>query len=158
MTDAYSCGPDDTELREIWDTEAMEGSVPDFLTGAVNRDVDAMMGTLAPDARLESPVMGRMVIRGTGDLRVLLEAVFGTGRGLTWEPLIGDGSVRVAVGQMKIGPFKLKDATVFDLDEEGRISRMRPHLGPLGPLIVFAMVLGPKIVIHPGVLWRAVRR
>lgn len=136
----------------------MEDAVADFLAAAVDRDVDAMMGTLAPDARLESPVMGRMVIQRTGDLRVLLRAVFGTVRKLTWEPAIGDGQVRVAVGRMKVGPFKLRDATVFDLDDEGRIARMRPHLGPLPALIVFAIALGPRMMIHPGLLWRALRR
>lgn len=136
----------------------MEATVADFLTAAINRDVDAMMETLAPDARLESPVSGRMVIQGDKDLRVLLKTVFGTVRKLTWEPPIGDGSMRVAIGHMKIGPFKLRDATLFELDEEGRIRTMRPHLGPLPAFVVFALALGPKMAIHPALLVRALRR
>lgn len=135
----------------------MEATVADFLAAAVNGDVDAMMKALAPEARLESPVSGRMVIQGDRDLRRLLKAVFGTVRRLTWEPPIGEGSKRVAIGHMKIGPFNLRDATLFELDDDGRICRMRPHLGPLPAFVVFTLALGPKMAIHPGLLLRALR-
>jgi ketosteroid isomerase-like protein len=34
-------------------------------------DMKALVETLAPDAQLISPISGRMVFRGKGDLRVL---------------------------------------------------------------------------------------
>jgi hypothetical protein len=55
-----------------------------------------IMSTLAPDAELESPLSGRMVFRGHGDLKVLLAAVYGGLSDVTWQPIIGDGSTRVA--------------------------------------------------------------
>ncbi len=49
----------------------------------------------------------------------------------------------------------MTDAMVFDLDSEGRIERISPHLRPWLALTVFALILGPKVGRHPGVVRRA---
>jgi len=121
-------------------------------------DVDGLMATLAPDAELVSPISGRMVFRGADDLRVLLTAVYGSMTGLRWRTEIGDGDVRVIVGDGKVGGLKLGDAMVLELGDDGRIRRIRPHLRPWLALTVFALMLGPKVGRHPGVVARALRR
>jgi len=121
-------------------------------------DVDGLMATLAPDAELVSPISGRMVFRGADDLRVLLTAVYGSMAGLRWRTEIGDGDVRVIVGDGKVGGLKLGDAMVLELGDDGRIRRIRPHLRPWLALTVFALMLGPKVGRHPGVVARALRR
>ena len=44
-----------------------------------------------------------------------------------------------------------------ELNDAGLIVRIRPHLRPWLAITLFALVLGPKIARHPGVLRRALR-
>jgi hypothetical protein len=50
---------------------------------------------------------------------------------------------------------RLTDAMVFDLAADGRIRRIGPHIRPWLALTLFAVVLGPKIGLHPGAVRRA---
>ena len=118
-------------------------------------DIDALMGTLADDVELASPISGRLVFRGRDDLRVLLDAVYGSLRGLRWTERVGDGASQVLVGEARVGPFQMTDAMVFDLAADGKIRRIRPHLRPWLALTVLALILGPKVGRHPGVVRRA---
>jgi hypothetical protein len=115
------------------------------------------METLAPDVEVVSPISGRMVFRGTKDLRVLLGAVYSTTRGMRWTEEVGEGTVRVLIGEFKVGPLRMTDAMAFDLAPDGRIRRIRPHLRPYLGTTLFAMSLGVKVGIHPGVVLRALR-
>jgi hypothetical protein len=121
-------------------------------------DVDKMVTALAPGAELLSPLSGRMVFRGRDDLRVLLGAVYGGLSNLVWREVIGDGATRVAVSDARIAGVPITDAMVLELDETGLIVRMRPHLRPWLGITLFAVLLGPKIARHPGLLRRALRR
>jgi SnoaL-like domain len=132
-------------------------AVASFCAAARNNDVEAMVATLAPDAELVSPLAGRMVFRGRDDLRVLLGAAFGSVRGLQWLEFVGDGQTRVAVSEGRIAGVGISDAMVVELDDAGRIRRIRPHLRPWLALTVFALKLGPKVARHPGVIRRAIR-
>ena len=118
-------------------------------------DIDAMMETLAPEVEVVSPITGRMVFRGQDDVRILLGAVYGTLAGLRWTNEMGDGESRVVVGEARIGGIRMTDAMVFDLEPDGRIRRISPHLRPWLALTLFALVLGPKVARHPGVVRRA---
>jgi hypothetical protein len=120
-------------------------------------DIDAIMSTLSRDPELVSPISGRVVFRGREDLRILLGVVYGTITDLRWGKQVGDGEMQVAVGDCRIGPLQMTDAMVFDLDSQGRIRRIRPHLRPWLALTLFAALLGPKVARHPGVIRRALR-
>jgi len=132
-------------------------SVATFCSAASVNDVDGMVAALAPDAELVSPLFGRMVFRGRDDLRVLLGAAFGSLRGLRWREFIGDGPVRVAVSEARVGRVGIADAMVVELDGDGRIRRIRPHLRPWLALTLLALALGPKLARRPGVVVRALR-
>ncbi|MGV0741425.1 nuclear transport factor 2 family protein [Mycolicibacterium sp. XJ870] len=121
-------------------------------------DVERILDTLAPDAELVSPLSGRMVFRGHQDLRPLLAAVYGGLRDLTWHEAIGDGPMRVAVSEARIAGITITDALVFELDDNSRIRRLRPHLRPWLAITVFALMLGPRIARHPAAIRRALRR
>ena len=123
-----------------------------------SNDVDGVMATLAPDVELVSPISGRMVFRGREDLRVLMGAVYGSLSRVRWHDEIGDDHARVIMGESFVGPVKLGDAMVLELAEDGRIRRIGPHLRPWLGLTLFALVLGPKVARHPGLLMRALRR
>jgi hypothetical protein len=135
----------------------MEDAVARYREATESNDIAALMATLAPDPVLVSPISGRMVFRGSRDIEILATAVYGSLRGLRWGEPVGEGSTRVLVGEGRIGPVKLGDAMVFELDSDGRIRTIRPHLRPWLALTVFALKVGPKLARHPGVLWRALR-
>jgi hypothetical protein len=132
-------------------------AVATFCDATRANDVDRIVSTLAPDAELLSPLFGRMVFRGRDDLRVLLGAVYAGLSGLTWREVIGDGATRVAVSDARIAGVTITDAMVLDLNDAGLIVRIRPHLRPWLAITLFALLLGPKIARHPGVLRRALR-
>jgi len=133
-------------------------AVATFLDATKARDIDRMVSVLAPDAELHSPLFGNMVFRGRDDLRVLLGAVYGGLSDLVWREVIGEGATRVAVSDARIAGVTITDAMVLELDDAGLIVRIRPHLKPWLAITLFALLLGPKIARHPGVLRRALRR
>jgi SnoaL-like protein len=135
-----------------------DDAVAAFLAATKARDIDRMVSALAPDVELASPLFGSMVFRGRDDLRVLLGAVYGGLSNLVWREVIGEGTTRVAVSDARIAGVTITDAMVLELDDAGLIVRIRPHLKPWLAITLFALLLGPKIARHPGVLVRALRR
>lgn len=133
----------------------MIDAVGRFREASEAHDVDGMMATLAPDARLVSPISGRLVFRGSADLRVLLDAIYSTLTAVRWSQPVGDGDLRVLVGEARLGPVRLGDAMVLELAPDGRIQAMRPHLRPWLGLSLLALRLGPRLLRHPGALRRA---
>jgi hypothetical protein len=135
----------------------MDDSVQRYLSASEAGDIEGIMGSLAADVEVVSPISGRMVFRGRDDVEVLLRAVYGSLRGLNWTRTVGEGEFRVALGHARLGPVPLTDAMVFELAPDGRIRRIGPHLRPWLALTLFALVLGPKVARRPGVVWRALR-
>ncbi|OAI38506.1 hypothetical protein AYO39_01035 [Actinobacteria bacterium SCGC AG-212-D09] len=119
--------------------------------------MDALVELLDPDAELVSPLSGRMVFRGREDLCVLLTAVYGSLRDWRWHEEVGRDSLRVVVGDGKVGPFKLGDAMLLELSSQGKIQRIRPHLRPWLGLTGFTLLVGPRLALHPTVILRALR-
>jgi hypothetical protein len=136
----------------------VDDTVARFRAAYETQDVDAVIAELVPTAELVSPISGRLVFRGTDDLRTLFTALFATVARIGWEREVGDGPVRVLVGTAAVGPFQMTDAMVVELDADGRIRRLRPHLRPWLALTVLALTLGPRVARHPGVVGRALRR
>ena len=118
-------------------------------------DMDALAATFAPDVELPSPLFGSFRFRGAGDVRTVLGAVYGLLSEVDWEEPIGSGPSRVAVTHARFAGLHIDDAMLFELDEQGRIACIRPHLRPLFATLVFAILLGPRVVLHPGVVLRA---
>jgi len=117
--------------------------------------MDALAATFAPDVQLPSPLFGSFRFRGARDVRIVLGAVYGLLSEVDWEEPIGSGPRRVAVTHARFAGLHIDDAMLFELDEQGRIACIRPHLRPLFATLVFAMLLGPRLVLHPGVVLRA---
>jgi hypothetical protein len=135
----------------------VDDAVTRYCAASQSNDIGAIMATLAPDVELVSPLSARMVFRGHDDLRVLLTGVYGSMSGLNWTKQIGDASTRVAISEARVNGVPIDDAMVFDLADDGRIRRIRPHLRPWLGITLFALKLGPKIARHPGIVWRALR-
>ena len=135
-----------------------DDAVARYRVASEANDIEGLMQTLTPDIELVSPLSGRMVFRGREDLRSLLAAVYGSLRGWHWREEIGDSKERVLVGEGFIGPFKLGDAMVLELAEDGRIRRFRPHLRPWIALTAFGLVLSAKVGRHPAIVLRALQQ
>ncbi len=120
-------------------------------------DIAGLMETMVPDVELVSPISGRMTFKGEKDVELLLRAVYGSLKGLRWKQAYGEGEHRVIYGEARLLGVRLTDAMVFELAEDGRIRRISPHLRPWLALTLFAVVLGPKVGIRPGVVSRALR-
>jgi len=128
-----------------------------YRTASEAGDIGGIMAVCAPDVEVVSPISGKMVFRGSDDVEHLLAAVYGSLKGLRWIDEIGEGDRRVLFGEARLLGVRMTDAMVFDLDDEGRIRRIGPHLRPWLALTLFALVLGPKVGLRPGVVLRALR-
>ena len=135
----------------------MDDAVARYRAASEAGDIAGASNALAPDAELISPLSGRLVFRGRDDLLTLLDAVYGTITALRWHDEVGDDSVRVVVGDARVGPLRLGDAMVLELAADGRIQRIRPYLRPWLALTLLAVMLGPKVARHPGLVRRALR-
>jgi hypothetical protein len=140
------------------DDPSAAGTIDRYLAAARANDIDALLETLADDPELVSPLSARMVFRGRDDLRVLLCIVYGSLRGVSWQEPVRDGNRCVVLGESRVGPAHRYDVTVFELAEDGRIQRIRPFVRPWLALSVDALVVGPKMALHLGVVWRALRK
>jgi hypothetical protein len=121
-------------------------------------DIDTLMETLAPDAELVSPISGRMVFHGKDDLRVLLSAILRCLKDRRRTALLGSGDTYVVTSEARVAGVRLGDALVFELDEDGSIRRIRPYIRPWLALTVLTINLMPRLMRHPGVILRALRR
>jgi hypothetical protein len=133
----------------------MDDAVSRYRAATEAGDVDGFMETLTPDVEVVSPLSGRMVFRGADDVRVLLGAVYGSLSGLRWTKTVGDAESCVIVGEARVAGVRMTDAMVLDLAPDGRIRRISPHLRPWLALTLFALVLGPKVAVHPAMIRRA---
>jgi hypothetical protein len=120
-------------------------------------DIAKLMEATASTVEVVSPISGRLVFKGREDVEFLLSAVYGTLSDLRWKREIGEGAHRVLYGEARLWGVRMTDAMVFELDGEGRIRKIGPHLRPWLALTLFALVLGPKVGSRPGVVLRALR-
>lgn len=135
----------------------MDDGLSRYLSASEVGDIDGVVSALTDDVEVVSPISGRMVFRGRDDVKVLLGAVYGSLRELRWTDVVGEGEQRVALGRTRIGPVWMTDAMVFELAPDGRIRKISPHLRPWLALTLLAVVLGPKVGLRPGVVWRALK-
>lgn len=80
----------------------MDDAIAIYRGASEANDLDRLLPVLTPDCEVVSPISGRMVFRGTEDLRILLGAVYSTTRGMHWTEEVGDGDARVLIGGFKV--------------------------------------------------------
>ncbi|HWC47473.1 MAG TPA: nuclear transport factor 2 family protein [Solirubrobacterales bacterium] len=128
----------------------MDDAVARYVDASERNEIAAMVEVLAPDVELISPISGRMVFRGEGDVRHLLTAVYGSLKGLRWTQTLGEGSHRVAIGEARLLGVRSHRRDGLRASPDGRIRRIGPHLRPWLALTLFASSSGPKWVAAPG--------
>lgn len=137
-------------------TETMD-TVARFCVASETNDVEGMIATLAPDAELVSPAFAHWVVRGHTDLRVMLDVFFSGLRGLQWRQLVGEGQTRIAIGDARVYGVRIYGTMVIDLDDAGRIQRLRIHARGWLPLTVKMLDVVLKFTRYPSVVGRSLR-
>jgi SnoaL-like domain len=135
----------------------VEDAVARFCAATEAGDMAGLASTLAPGVELPSPLIGRAVFKGRDDVLALLASVYGMLREVRWEQPIGDASRQVAIAEARVAGLRIGDAMGFELDGDGLISRVRPHLRPLLASTVFFLMIGPRVARRPAILLRALR-
>jgi hypothetical protein len=135
----------------------VDDAVARYCAASESGDMEQLACTLAADVELPSPLIGRATFKGREDVEFLLGAVYGILNSLRWEEPVGLGPTRIVVAHATVGGLRIDDAMLFELDHDGRIRRIRPHLRPWLALSLFALMIGPRVARRPGVLWRALR-
>ncbi len=128
----------------------MDSAISRYRQAYGARNTDALMETLAPDVEVVSPISGRMVFRGHDDVRILLDALYGTLNGLRWTEAIGDGDRRVLLGEMRVGAIRMTDAMVFELAPDGHIIEDQPSPAALACADSFRRLAWTKGWSAPG--------
>jgi hypothetical protein len=136
----------------------MDDAVTRYCAASEANDMDALVATFAADIELLSPLSGHLLFRGIDDVRFLLGCVYDTIGHVRWQPPIGQGTTRLAITQARVGGLRIDDAMLFELDGNGLIRKIRPHLRPWLATTVFALLVGPKVARRPGALLRALPR
>jgi hypothetical protein len=136
----------------------MDDAVARYCAASQAGDMAALASTLAADVRLPSPLFRRMTFKGRADVLALLTIVYGMLRDVTWDQPSGDGASRVVISHARIAGVRIDDAMAFELDQDGLIRRIRPHLRPLLATTLFALMVGPRAAPQPGIVVRALRR
>ncbi|MHA3024304.1 nuclear transport factor 2 family protein [Mycobacterium sp. BMJ-28] len=140
------------------DSSAARDVVSRFLAAVAAGDTDAVIDTMAPDAQMITPLSGRAVIRGHSDLRVVFDALLpALAANLQWRSRFGPNGAgaTIAIADTRLAGVRVHDAMLIEQDGDGRIRRVTPHVRPLLGLFASALILGPKLIRHPGVLRRA---
>ena len=117
----------------------------------------ALAEVLAPDVELPSPLFRSMTFKGRADVVALFGAVYATVSKPSWEPAVGEGRIWFAISEARVGGVRISDAMQFELDAQGLIRRIRPHLRSLLGILVFAVLVPPRLASRPGVVLRALR-
>jgi hypothetical protein len=116
-----------------------------FRVAAERHDIDALMGTLAPDVVLHSPVtfapyVGKETVGGV--LRLVSEAFDG------WrcvEEVHGHDGVIGFVFRTQVEGRELEGLDLLRLDADGLIADLTVMIRPLSGLMALAQAIGPKV-------------
>jgi hypothetical protein len=118
---------------------------PPFRVAAESDDIDALLGTLAPDVVLHSPVsfapyVGKETVGGV--LRLVSEAFDG------WrcvEEVHSSDDVIGFVFRTRVEGRELEGLDLLRLDADGLIADLTVMIRPMSGLIALAQAIGPKV-------------
>jgi hypothetical protein len=114
-------------------------------SAAEDHDVDGVLGTLAPDVVLRSPITDRIVFRGRDEVREVLQAVFSTLTEMHYFADVGDQRTRALFYRAKVGTQPVEEATRLELNDHAEIEEMTIFYRPLPGLASFAAALAPRV-------------
>lgn len=113
-------------------------------------DAFGAVEALSPDAVLHSPITLGIDFRGRDQLRELFEDVLAVVSEPRYTEEVGDGDVRVIVGEGRVGSQRLHETILVRLDDAGLIRELTLYIRPLPGLASLAAALGPRVAGRHG--------
>lgn len=109
------------------------------------KDVEGVVGTLAADAVLRSPITDRVVFRGREEIREVLQSVFASVSDIHYFADVGDQRMRALFYRANVGGEPLEEAMRIELNEDAEIAELTIFYRPLPGLTSFAAAVGPRV-------------
>jgi hypothetical protein len=113
-------------------------------------DAAGAVEPLAPDVVLHSPITLGVEFRGRDQLRELFEDVHSVVSDIRYSEEVGDGGVRVIVGEGRVARERLHETVLVRLDDAGLIRELTLYIRPLPGLAALAAALGPRVARRRG--------
>lgn len=129
---------------------AVESPLAAYRAAYDAHDLDALVATLRPDARLVSPITDRFAFTGHAQLRNLFEDVLAVVDEGAHTLDVGDDRTRAMKLVGRIGKQRFAETMLFTLDEDGLIAEIEIFVRPMPGLLTMAAVLGPRVARRRG--------
>jgi len=114
-------------------------------------DHNAMMGTLAPEFVLRSPITELICFEGIAQADDLFSRVFRIIEDFRVFDRVGSGSAKqVLFWRRRVGAYLLEEANFVKLNAHAQIAEMTIFMRPLPGLIQFASRVGPSLASRKG--------
>jgi SnoaL-like protein len=114
-------------------------------------DVEALIGCLAPDVVVRSPITQRIRFIGIEQVAELFREVFAVIADIRLYETIGEGQRdQVIFWRGRVGRHYLEEANLLRLDAHGRVREMTVFMRPLPGLLVLASALAPALARRRG--------
>ena len=116
-----------------------------FRAAAEANDIEGVIGTLAGDAVLRSPITDAVVFRGHDEIRELLHSVFATLDDIRYFADVGDDATRALFYRASVNGQPLEEATRIELNASGQIRELTLFFRPLPGLATLTSALAPRV-------------
>jgi len=121
-----------------------------FREAAQAGDVEGLLDTLAEDVVLRSPFTDRVLFRGRGEMRELMQAVFATVEDIRYFADVGDARTRALFDRARVGDQALEQALRVGLNDRHEIEEITIFFRPLPGLVSLAACLVPRLARKRG--------
>ncbi|GAA2371650.1 nuclear transport factor 2 family protein [Nonomuraea africana] len=115
-----------------------------------NKDLDALMATLAPDVVFHSPLSARAGFHGHDELRELFGVVFSMIGELRYHTDVGDERTHMLAATTTLGEHTMEESCLLRFDENGLINEITMFVRPLPALTRLMAALGPGLARAQG--------
>ncbi len=114
-------------------------------------DVEAMIGCLAGDVVVRSPITRRIEFHGIEEVGDLLRRVFALVEEIRFYETVGEAErVQAVFWRGRVGGQVLEEANLLRLDEQGLITEMTVFMRPIPGLLVLASGLASSLARRRG--------
>jgi SnoaL-like protein len=117
---------------------------PDFRRAVEAADLDALMGTMAPEPVLRSPVSFKP-FEGHAAVRGLLEIVMRTFQDFRYTDELAGEDVHALVFRARIGDRDVEGMDLLRFDAEGRVRELTVMVRPASALQALGEAVGPQL-------------
>ena len=110
------------------------------------RDAAGVMGTLAADGVLRSPISSLALLQGRAEILQVIEVVMDNVSDVVClAELTGEDGDRALVVQGRIAGLAFEETAWLRFDEQGLISQLTLFIRPLAALTAFTAAIGPAL-------------